>query len=125
LNEALANVTLIKMNSFLPKVWNRLTQLQAPIAVNLPGTEPHLKRWVCVYFNNPHLTLNQKAAKYSIWDFELDASKMSDYEGDEDLIMQNSKRIYASDDEQLLIVLKDLKADPKAFDSPWSVDYPM
>lgn len=116
-------------NGIRQNAWNRIDMLGELIAAEAPASAPHLRRWVGIYSaSNREMILSRIPSslpyKYNVYEFELLKDKLSEYEGDEDLIITSSSRHYINSIPELDALLSELGVDPKLFDAPWHVDYP-
>jgi len=106
-------------------VYNRLKS-GGHIAAEIDPSCDQYRRWVAIYKTQSAPT-NKNAPEhlYLIRDFELEKDKMSEFEGDEDLIMHNKRNHYVNSDEELFKKLRSENIDPGKFTSPWRCDYPL
>jgi len=105
-------------------IYNRF-RMGKEIAAELNPTANHLRRWIVIYQpEGRSLNINIPEHVYYIRDFELEKEKMSEFIGDEDLIMCNERQYYLNSEEELINLLLDLRVNPKRLTYPWRCDYP-
>ncbi|PSL28161.1 hypothetical protein [Chitinophaga ginsengisoli] len=105
-------------------IYNRFRMGKA-IAAELDPTAAHLRRWIVIYQpEDRSLNINIPEHVYNVHDFELEKEKMTEFIGDEDLIMCNERRYYLNTVEELINLLLDLHINPKLLTYPWRCDCP-
>lgn len=109
--------------NFETSIQTRLMRNGGSIAQELTPTSEQLRRWIAIYKKKEYPFEESPDGEYTILDFELDRTKIDEYFGDADML--NKKRYYATDDEDLRIILHDLKIDLSKFTYPWKCDYPL
>lgn len=122
------NITLYKIDDFLPSVWKRLNNDKSHIATEIPAHDKeNNRRWMAIYAheNLSHNPMDDGyGCQYKVIEIELSRSFVGTDQNR--LNAEGEKQVYfVHNEEELMELLTDRNVNPNLFAPPWHCKYPL